>query len=260
VGQGACFRVCIHRLFKSSDAEMTSQDADTEQEERKAAPLSLTERIKMRLTSGVSYWIIRLIGRTLRWEVEGWEHHESIYAAGKRIIYAFWHGRIFLATYYFQKRGIVVMTSQNKDGEYIARVIRRYGYGAARGSSSRGSRRALVEMMHELRRNKDVAFTIDGPRGPRYIAKPGAAYLAWKTGHPVLPLNFAVRRKWILGSWDHFQIPKPFSPAFILIAPPIYVPPEATEVEIDLAHQQIQRSLDDLRERGDARWGARADR
>ncbi len=206
------------------------------------------------MISGAGYWAIRAICSTLRWEIEGWEHYEAIRAEGKKIIYVFWHGRIFMATYFWRDRGIVVMTSQNRDGEYIARVILRFGYGAARGSSSRGSRRALVEMIRELRQGRDVAFTIDGPRGPRYVAKPGASYLAWKTGDAVLPFHITARNCWTLSSWDLFKIPKPFSPAVVLIAPPIYVKPEATEQELDEAQRQIQSALDSLRERGDSLW------
>ena len=215
------------------------------------------ERFRIRLISSIGYWAIRLICGTLRWQVEGWDHFASIEAAGRNKIYVFWHGRIFMATYFWRDRGIVVMTSQNRDGEYIARVIRRFGYGAARGSSSRGSRRALVEMIQELRGRKDVAFTIDGPRGPRYVAKPGASYLAWKTGDAILPFHIAARNRWTFSSWDQFQIPKPFSPVLVLIGEPIYVGAEASEEEIEEAQRKIQRALDDLRERGDSRWGAR---
>ncbi|PYU91125.1 MAG: hypothetical protein DMG08_16105 [Acidobacteria bacterium] len=217
-------------------------------------PAGVTERLKRWIVSGVGYWAILVFGKTVRWEVEGWENHRAIENAGKRIIYTCWHDRIFLATYFWRNRGIVVMTSQNKDGEYIAGVIRRFGYGAARGSSSRGGRRALVEMIQELRRNNDVGFTIDGPRGPRYVAKPGAAWIASKTGHAIFPFHISPEKKWALSSWDHFQIPKPFTRARVLMAPPIYVTTDASEPELEAAHQQLQRVLDDLRERGDSAW------
>jgi lysophospholipid acyltransferase (LPLAT)-like uncharacterized protein len=178
--------------------------------------------------------------------------------AGERIIYTFWHGRIFMATYFWRDRGIVVMTSQNRDGEYIARVIRRFGYGAARGSSSRGGRRALVEMIHEMRRDKDVAFTIDGPRGPRYEAKPGAVWIAAKTGNAIFPFHISPERKWTLNSWDHFQIPKPFSRVLVLMAPPIYVSAEATQQQMDEAQRELQNSLMHLLERGDNYWARQA--
>ena len=104
--------------------------------------------LRLWLVSQAGYWAIRILGRSLRWEVEGWDNHRSISAEGKRLIYTFWHGSIFMATYFWRNRGIVVMTSQNRDGEYIARVIRRFGYGAARGSSSRGGRHAQIGRAH----------------------------------------------------------------------------------------------------------------
>jgi lysophospholipid acyltransferase (LPLAT)-like uncharacterized protein len=147
------------------------------------------------------------------------------------------------------------MTSRSRDGDFIARVIRLFGYGVARGSSSRGSHRALAELIRELRRNRDVAFTMDGPRGPRYVAKTGATWLAAKTGNAVLPMHFASRRKWTLSSWDHFQIPKPFTRVLLLLGEPVYVRPDATEEELDQAQSKIQQSLDELRNRGDCTWG-----
>lgn len=222
------------------------------------ATYGLGDRVRFWLGSLAGYWAIRLIGVTLRWEIEGWENHRSIVEAGERIIYTFWHGRIFMATYFWRDRGIVVMTSQNRDGEYIARVIRRFGYGAARGSSSRGGRRALVEMIHEMRRDKDVAFTIDGPRGPRYEAKPGAVWIAAKTGNAIFPFHISPERKWTLNSWDHFQIPKPFSRVLVLMAPPIYVSAEATQQQMDEAQRELQNSLMHLLERGDNYWARQA--
>ena len=152
---------------------------------------------------------MRILCRTLRWEVDGWENYNAIEQANKRIIYTVWHGRIFLATYFWRNRGIVVMTSQNRDGEYIARVIRRFGYGAARGSSSRGGRRALEEMIHELRREHDVGFTIDGPRGPRYVAKSGAVWIASKTGSAIFPFHIAPEKNGSSRAGIIFRFPSP---------------------------------------------------
>jgi lysophospholipid acyltransferase (LPLAT)-like uncharacterized protein len=216
---------------------------------------SAGKRCKIWFLSLLGYSVMRLVGCTLRWQVEGKDNLDSIRLAGKRMIYTFWHGRIFLATYFFRNRGIVVMTSQNKDGEYIARVIKRFGYGAARGSSSRGAKGALVEMVHELRRkHKDVALTIDGPRGPRYIAKPGAVWIAAKTGAAILPFHMTPQRSWVLKSWDLFHFPKPFSRVLVLMGTPIYVRPEADEEELSTAQAALQRSLDDLLHRGDTYW------
>ncbi len=154
----------------------------------------------------------------------------------------------------------MVMTSQNRDGEYIARVIQRFGYSAARGSSTRGSHGATIESLRALKAGRDVGITIDGPRGPRYVAKPGAAYLARKSGNPVVPFNISVSKKWTMRSWDNFQVPKPFAHAIVLIGDPIYVNGDATEDGIRAAEEQIQCSLDDLRERSDHWWEGNPDR
>jgi len=130
--------------------------------------------------------LIKLFGRTVKFEIEGWENWEAAARDGKIPIYTFWHNRVFLSTYFWQRRRIVVMTSRSFDGEYIARFIQRFGYGAARGSSTRGATGAIVEMIRLMRAGCPTAFTIDGPKGPRYVAKMGAVLLAKKTGNPIL--------------------------------------------------------------------------
>lgn len=216
------------------------------------APLnqfSLKERWLIRLIGLAGYAAIRIIGGTIRWRVDGWEHFERARASGRGIIFTFWHNRVFLATYFWRRRGIVVMTSQSFDGEYIARFIQRFGYGAARGSSSRGAGRAFLTMLRCLRAGMDTAFTIDGPRGPRYVAKQGATILAKTSGCCVLPFHIACERYWEARSWDRFQIPKPFSRATMLIGEPIEVPGDAS---LDLTEQiqaRLQTALDEMRYR-----------
>lgn len=219
----------------------------------------LGRRLKVSLVSTLGYWIIRIIGKSLRWQAVHWDALESVHKRGKRLILAFWHGRIFTASYYFRRRGIVVMTSRNRDGEFIARVIQRLGYEAARGSSSRGSLGAALEALRALKNGKDIGFTMDGPRGPRYVAKPGAAFMAWKSGNPVVPFHVAAEKKWTLRSWDHFQIPRPFSRALVLIGDPIYIDPATRKEEIAAYEARIQHELDALRDRGDRWWGQEPD-
>ena len=106
-----------------------------------------------------------MLGATYRWRVDGREHYDAIVASGRQPIFAFWHGRILAATLFWRDRGIVVITSENFDGEWIARVIERFGYGTARGSSSRGAVRALVRLKRGLEAGAPAAFTLDGPEG-----------------------------------------------------------------------------------------------
>lgn len=198
--------------------------------------------------------VIAVIGRTIRWESEGDFYLGDIYQSGHRAIFTFWHGRIFPATYYWRNRGIVVMTSMNRDGEAIAQCIKRFGFGAARGSSSRGGLRALAEMAREIRAGNDCAFTIDGPRGPRYVAKQGPVLLARKTGAAIFCFHISMKHKIQLKSWDEFQIPLPFTRARVLKAQPIWVPSDAPETEVRALHEQMQATLDKLRIEGDSRW------
>src|SRR5258708_8319270 len=95
---------------------------------------------------------------TLRWKTEGTEHRDAVARSGKQPIMAFWHGRILPATYYFRRRGIVVITSENFDGEWIAGIIERFGYGTARGSTSRGGLKALLQLRRHMAGGEPTAF------------------------------------------------------------------------------------------------------
>lgn len=209
------------------------------------------DRLLIRLADWAFFLLIRLIGVTMRYETEGWENFEAIEQAGKLPIYSFWHDRIFAGTYFFRDRGIVVITSQSKDGEYIARFIKRLGYGAIRGSSTRGGTKALVEMIRCMKQGLPMAFSLDGPKGPRYEAKPGAVLLAKKTGNPLMPFVVECRHFFRLKSWDRMQIPRPFTKVRIIIAEPVYVSPEAGETELQNALAHLQLSLDELVKRGE---------
>jgi lysophospholipid acyltransferase (LPLAT)-like uncharacterized protein len=210
------------------------------------------QRVQISLASWIGYLAVLLIGRTLRFEVYGRENWEAARRNGKGLIYTFWHREIFAATWFWRKRGIVVMTSQNFDGEYIGRIIQRHGYGAARGSSSRGASRALAEMIRCLRQGLDTAFTIDGPRGPRFVAKRGAVLLARPTGAAILCFHIALQKAYVFHkSWDQTQIPFPFSRAAVFIGPPILVSPDADEAEQARRLEEVQATLDELRGRGD---------
>jgi lysophospholipid acyltransferase (LPLAT)-like uncharacterized protein len=228
-------------------------EKDIVREVYKPAPLetySLKERILIHLAERAFYALIRLVGKTLRFETEAWENFELSHAGGKIPIYVFWHNRIFAGTYFFRNREIVVITSQSFDGEYIARFIQRFGYGAARGSSTRGGVSALVELIRVMRKGKPAAFSIDGPKGPKYVAKAGACLLAKKTRNPMMPFVVETKNYWEVKSWDQLQIPKPFSRVRVFIGEPIFVSQDATDAEIENKRLELQKALDELVERG----------
>src|SRR6202158_1337039 len=212
----------------------------------------LKKRFLIRAADLAFFLLINVIGRTIRWQLDGWENWEQATRDGQIPIYTFWHNRVFLATYFWQDRSIVVMTSQSFDGEYIARFIQRFGYGAARGSTTRGGVGAIVEMVRLMRAGLPTAFTIDGPKGPRYVAKMGAVLLAKKTGQPLLPFTITAKNFWSARkSWDHSQVPKPFTRVRVDIAPPIYVPHDADEATLEAKRDELQQALDEINGRGD---------
>ena len=162
---------------------------------------------------------------------------------------AFWHRVIIPVVWWARDRGIVVMNTTAFDGQWTRKVIEWLGFGTAQGSSSRGGLRGLAVMAKRLGEGKDCAFTIDGPRGPRYIAKPGPVMLARKTGCPVVVFHIGVDRgKTFEKTWDHFLMPKPFARTVMLFAPPIYVPADARCAELEAKHAEMQRELERVRD------------
>ena len=210
------------------------------------------KRAEVSAIAGVGYPLINALGHTLRWRVDGWQHFERASSAGRQPVMAFWHGRILPATFYFRRRGIVVITSENFDGEWIARIIERFGYGTARGSTSRGARKAMRQLMRSMGRGQAAGFTVDGPRGPARVVQPGAVWLARATGNPLLPFHLEASSHWTLRSWDRTQVPKPFSTVGLAIGEPIHVPRTATDDELEAVRGSLQQRLIELEARATA--------
>ena len=210
---------------------------------------SRSKRLQAAVISAVGYPVIAALGSTFRWRQNGLEHLDAVTRSGRPPIMAFWHGRILPATVYFRRRGIVVITSENFDGEWIAGIIERFGYGTARGSTSRGAVKALVRLKREMAAGKPAAFTLDGPRGPSQVAQPGAVWLAKATGNPIVPFHIESDRHWTANSWDRTQIPKPWSNVAIAIGEPIEVPPGADDAAMEHARLTLEARLKSLEAR-----------
>lgn len=207
------------------------------------------QRVRAAVIAAAAAPVVGALGRTYSWVEDGAEHLRALDASGEPFILALWHGRILPATLYFRDRGVVAMTSQNFDGEWIARLMRRFGYGQARGSTSRGGSRALIEMRRALGDGQSVAFTVDGPRGPAKVAQPGAVWLAGASGHPILPFHIEASSKWTARSWDGSQVPKPRATLAIAIGPPMRVPSGLEEPALEAHRVALQQSLETLEAR-----------
>jgi len=210
---------------------------------------SRLKRFQAQVIASLGYRAITALGSTLSWRTEGVEHYDAILASGHQPVMAFWHGRILTATYYFRRRGIVVMTSENFDGEWIAGIIERFGYRTSRGSTSRRGKRALLQLVRDIEGGRPAGFTVDGPRGPARIAQPGAVWLARATGNPVLPFHLEASRAWTLRSWDRTEIPKPFATIALAVGEPFEVPRGTGDAELETARVRLERCLGSLEER-----------
>lgn len=205
--------------------------------------LSRTQHFKAAAIAALGTPIVEALGGTYHWRESGAEHLATVVGDGRQPILALWHGRILAATLYFRDRGIVAMTSENFDGEWVARLMRRFGYQAARGSTSRGGVRALAQLKRDMAAGRPAAFTIDGPRGPARVAQPGAVWLAGATGNPIVPFHIEAASFWTIDSWDRHQVPKPGSDVAIAIGAPIEVPGKADEATIEDYRMQLEAAL-----------------
>ena len=208
---------------------------------------SLRQRIVLRIIIFAGYWFIRIIGPTLRVCVSSEEGAQQTIAQ-RPLIVSSWHASIIPATYICRNIGVRVMSSNSYDGEYMGRIIRKFGFVAVKGSSSRNAVRALLGLRRALKDGWTVSFTLDGPRGPRYQVKPGPVALARSSGVPLSMFHMAVERAWILNTWDRLMIPKPFSRVLVRFGKLIPVPPDASDQEVACYQQELQNSLDRVRE------------
>ena len=221
------------------------------------ARFTFSQRIQLTLVSWIVPAILRLIGCTLRenttYEEGAIQSLDEVYPG----IFPFWHRCVLPATWIYRHQHPAVMTSQSRDGEFIARVIKRFGFVPVRGSSSRGGQRALLEMKQQLDQGNAVAFTIDGPRGPRGVAKKGPVFLARMSGAPITAFYVAVESAWVLNTWDKLVIPKPFSRIYVRFAKKIFVPADADDATLERYHAEMQAALDRITEFAESRFSAR---
>ncbi len=202
---------------------------------------SWRQRLQLALIAGLGTPLLRLLCLTWRLEVVGAERLSGAARGGPPFVLATWHGRILPSVWFWRDRGMVVVISENFDGEWIARIVARFGYGTARGSSSRGGARALRQLVRAARQ-APTAFTVDGPRGPAGVVQPGAVWLAQATGQPVVPFHAEADRHWTIRSWDRTQIPKPFARVVMAVGEPLAV---AAGDDLDAARATLEVRLHD---------------
>jgi lysophospholipid acyltransferase (LPLAT)-like uncharacterized protein len=213
------------------------------QAQHQTQPSGWYDRLLMACLVPVTSWLLRGLYVTLR-PVYVQRHYERrAWKGGKPVLLAFWHGRMLYFVHLYRRMRYTALVSHSKDGEFISRVLARFGAHVTRGSSSRGGARGLSEIVRRVRRGYHVAFTPDGPRGPRYQVHPGVVAVAKKTGLPILPATYSAQWKCVLGSWDSFIVPLPFSRVVVVYGEPIYVPSSASAATFQAKRQEVEASL-----------------
>lgn len=181
------------------------------------------EKLLLGLGPPLAEIIIRLLYRSMRIEVIGWEPVGRVLAKKEPIIIAFWHDQLLMMIKgYPGERNLRVLISASKDGELISKTMGRFGFASVRGSSTRGGSEALKQMLRLIRTNNSIAITPDGPKGPRHRLKPGVAQVALRSGCPVVPMAFACSRGHRFRSWDRFLLPFPLAYGVYSYGEPVY--------------------------------------
>lgn len=210
---------------------------------------------KWRLVGILGKWLIDLIFCASPIEIEGYEKVRHL-RASRRLIVAFWHSRILLISHLYKGENALILVSQSKDGEIIARILQRQGHEPVRGSSSRGGLRALSGMIRKMKQSGRPAVMIpDGPRGPRHRVQPGIITLARKTGFPIVPVTYSARRRKVFNSWDRFVLPAPFTRCKVVFGDPIVIPPDIAKEEEARFAALLQEKLCTITTRADAAFG-----
>lgn len=207
--------------------------------------------LRARILSAIGWAIVSLWSRTVRVRYVNREIPQRLLSEGKNFIYAFWHGRQFLLFHSHRNSGVIIPASESRDGEIQAGILKRFGFEVVRGSSKRKGDRALLGMVDGLRKGKNIALAVDGPRGPVYEVKQGITYLAGKLNKPIVPVITSARRYWILEKiWDKYLLPAPFTRGVVLYGQPITVNGTADE-ELESKRKELEATLNRLLEEAD---------
>jgi len=203
----------------------------------------MKDRILLFLADYLGSFLIKLLKSTLRIKLIGTDYLNAVKNSGKGCILILWHGEMMIPMMYLIDRGIYALVSQHRDGEIIARILKGLGYNLIRGSSSRGGEKVFLQMVKVLRGNEVVAITPDGPQGPYRKMKSGTAYLAQKSGYPIVPIFCCAKSKKVLKSWDKFIIIMPFSKCVISYGEPIYVEENLGKDELEKFSKELENKI-----------------
>ncbi len=188
--------------------------------------------------------VVGALARTWRYREEGSEAWRGLLSERRPFVVALWHDILLMPLWRHRDLGVAIVVSEARDGRYLADVATRFGFGAIRGSSTRGGSKALLGARRVLEGGGVVAFTPDGPRGPRRVLKQGVVAAAQQAGVPIVAVHAVPDRAWRFRSWDRFCVPKPFTRVRIGYGAPILVAPGESGLAAGVA--EVVAALDGL--------------
>ena len=212
---------------------------------------TIKDKLFLALIPRCSSFVLRMLNCTLRKEYRKEENPQEFWNQGRQIIVAFWHQRLLMMPFLRVQGRFGMMISQHRDGEWIARTVKRFGIDSVRGSTTRGGLSALRGMVRFFRAGSSLAITPDGPQGPKHTVQPGVVELARQTGAPILPVTYSASRKKIFNSWDNFIFPFPFGRVLYIWGEPLRVPPDLSKDEIENFRLLLQNRLRQITEEAD---------
>ena len=218
-------------------------------EEASAVPVAADWRVRILLPIGLV--ALSVLARTWRITERNGHGWRQLQAQNKGWILSLWHGTLLFMAFRHRRQGVVVLVSEHRDGELIARTLHAWGYRTIRGSSTRGGGRALRAMIGELNRGASLAVTPDGPRGPARRYQAGALFAAYHARAPIVAVGIHVSRAWRLKSWDEQIIPKPFARIVVAYEDPTPVA-GATSREAAMEGERFETAMKSALQRANA--------
>ncbi|MCK4620264.1 MAG: lysophospholipid acyltransferase family protein [Desulfobacterales bacterium] len=199
--------------------------------------------IKWELVGILGKFFIDILYYTTNIELRGFEKVRPIINS-RKFIWAVWHSRMLLLNYLTKGSEGTAMVSGSEDGEFVARILKRQGHEAIRGSTTRGGIKALSALIKKLKEKQRPSIIIpDGPQGPRFKVKLGIIILARETGYPILPFSYSAKRMKVFASWDRFILPYPFTKCLGIYGNPFFVPKNAGKDDLMRYRNLLEKEL-----------------
>ena len=197
----------------------------------------------------LAFWIIKLLGRTMRLVEIHPEIPRSFWEKGIPVIGALWHGRLLMMPIIYKGKKLSFLVSPHRDGQVMGKALKRFGFHAILGSTTRKGFSGFKQMVRA--HGSDIGIVPDGPRGPRQQVQIGVIELARLTGRPIIPVTFNASRRKIFNTWDRFLLPYPFSRGVFIWGEPIVVNPNGNRAHLEEKRLLLERKLNELTEEAD---------